>query len=162
MGRLLARELGVPFRDADDLHSAQARAKMAAGIPLTDADRAPWLERVREVLHESPDGRVVACSALKERYRQTLRRDSGDVLFVHLTAPAEVIRRRLEERRGHYMPAGLLESQLADLERPAAAVEVDVSAAPSVVVAEVVRRLGDGRLGEGRVGDRNGGLAGAS
>lgn len=125
IGALLAYALAVPFVDADDLHSDDARAKMAAGIPLTDADRAPWLARVANRMHESlgsGQGIVVACSALKRWYRDALRAGVagdagvGDVGFVHLTGTAETVSHRLEARTEHFMPASLLASQQRTLE----------------------------------------------
>lgn len=114
----LARELGGLYLDADELHSPEAVAKMAAGVPLTDEDRAPWLERVGDRLadasHASPV--VIACSALRRRYRDVLRERGGDVIFVHLAGPAELIEARMTARAEHYMPSSLLASQVATLE----------------------------------------------
>jgi gluconokinase len=120
VGRLLAERLGADFVDADDLHSAESRAKMAAGIPLTDDDRWPWLQRVGAVLaRETGAGRpaVVACSALRAAYRDLLREAAGGpVRFVHLHGSRELLERRLGEREGHFMPSSLLDSQLETLE----------------------------------------------
>jgi gluconokinase len=115
VGTALAARLGWPFQEGDALHSPENVAKMAAGHPLTDADRAPWLARVREWVASHEDG-VITCSALKRSYRQALRDEH--VVFVHLTAPQDDIATRLGTRHGHFMPAALLESQLADLEPP--------------------------------------------
>ncbi len=116
IGTALAAALGVPFVDGDDLHAQANVARMAAGIPLTDADRAPWLERVGATLAAAPDGLVVACSALKRAYRDAIRAAVPDVAFVHLAGSPELLRRRLDGRVGHFMPAALLDSQLATLE----------------------------------------------
>lgn len=109
-----AGRLGRPFLEGDDLHPPANRAKMAAGIALTDDDRWPWLRLVRSWMAENADG-VVACSALRRAYRDLLR-TAGGVLFVHISVPAGDLRKRLAERRGHWMPAALLDSQLAVLE----------------------------------------------
>ena len=116
VGAALAERLAVPFLDADDLHDAAAVASMAAGIPLTDVDRMPWLGRVGNALAEQADGAVVACSALARRYRDAIRRTAPDALFVYLDAPADVLAIRAGAREGHFMPASLLASQLATLE----------------------------------------------
>lgn len=114
----LARELGGIYLDADSLHSPEAVAKMAAGVPLTDEDRAPWLARVGDRLADASQGSpvVIACSALRRRYRDVLRERGGDVIFVHLAGPAELIETRMRARAGHYMPSSLLASQVATLE----------------------------------------------
>jgi len=121
VGRALAERIGGVFADADDLHSDEARAKMSAGTALTDEDRAPWLARVGERLAtESDAGRraVMACSALRRRYRDTIRSTvGGEVVFVLLDGSAELIAKRMAARTGHFMPSALLDSQLATLER---------------------------------------------
>lgn len=144
IGSLLAERLGVPFFDADDFHSLAAVAKMKAGTPLNDEDRAPWLERLnREVVkpHASGKGAVLACSALKSRYRAMLESGATSaVRFVHLQGSAEVIRARMAARQ-HFMPASLLESQFASLEAPANAIIADISKTPSELMAEIALRL---------------------
>ena len=121
IGRRVAAELDLPFYDADQFHSEANRQKMAAGIPLTEDDRAPWLRELatRIAAWQKEGGAVLGCSALRARHREILRDASGgDAVFVYLHAPPEVLRRRLGKRVGHYMPASLLESQLAALEPP--------------------------------------------
>jgi gluconokinase len=113
VGATLAAALGWPFEEGDLLHSPDNIAKMAAGHPLTDADRAPWLAAVRNWIGAHEDG-VITCSALKRSYRDALRDDH--VLFVHLTASRDELAARLTNRTDHFMPAALLDSQLADLE----------------------------------------------
>jgi gluconokinase len=117
VGRRLAGELGVAFIDGDDEHSAAAKERMAAGIPLDDATRAPWLDRLDAILreHEST-GLVLACSALTPSYRQRLNRGVADVAFVALVAPRDVLLERIADRRGHFAGTDLLDSQLATLE----------------------------------------------
>lgn len=117
VGEALAAALGVPYKDADDLHPEGNRAKMTRGEPLDDADRAPWLARVAEWMAAHRRG-VVACSALKRAYRDRLRDGDPDARFVLLNPPEAVLRGRLKDRKGHFMPASLLGSQLATLEPP--------------------------------------------
>jgi gluconokinase len=118
----LAAALGVPWVDGDDLHSPDAVARMRAGVPLTDDDRWPWLDRIGARLGDraaSPAGLIVACSALRRAYRERLRAAAPGLRFVYLEGSAELIGQRLQARRGHYMPPGLLASQLQTLEPPA-------------------------------------------
>lgn len=115
VGSELARQLRVRFVDADVFHSDANRAKMAAGIPLNDADRAPWLVGIQSILSASPN-LVIACSALKRSYREQLRASAPDLFAVHLTSNADLLRERLETRQGHYAGADLLPSQLETLE----------------------------------------------
>lgn len=118
VGERLAARLGAAFVDADEVHPPENVAKMAAGTPLTDADRWPWLERLRDVLagHERV---VVTCSALKRSYRDVLR-GAARVRFIHLDVARPVLEERLADRTGHFMAAGMLDSQLATLEPPTA------------------------------------------
>lgn len=116
VGAALAQRLRVPFEDADDLHPPTNIAKMSAGHALTDEDRFPWLEAIGRWLAAHRDGGVMACSALKRRYRDQLRRHCPDVEYLHLSGSAEVIGRRQASRPGHFMPASLLASQFATLE----------------------------------------------
>jgi len=122
VGRALAERLGWRYLEADDLHPAANVAKMRSGTPLTDADRAPWLAAVAEVIEawlaQGASG-VTACSALKRAYRERLAGGRGEVRFVYLEGAEATLRARLEARRGHYFPPALLASQLADLEPPA-------------------------------------------
>ena len=121
VGAALAARRGVGFRDADSLHAPEAVAKMAGGVPLDDADRWPWLERVGAVLADArahPAGVVVACSALRRAHRDRLRVAAPGLRFVFLDGDSTLLEERLRARAGHYMPASLLASQLATLERP--------------------------------------------
>jgi gluconokinase len=146
VGTALARELGIEFVDGDDYHPAENVKKMAAGVPLTDADRSGWLHalatRIQEA-HEAETGLVVACSALKRAYRDVLRCASPRIRFVFLDGPQKLIAERLERRRGHYMPASMLDSQLATLEKPAAdehAWTVDIYDTPGQIVSHLITR----------------------
>ncbi len=123
VGAKLAAALGWPFVEADELHPPASIAKMKRGEPLDDADRAPWIEAVAARMRTLTDG-VVACSALRERYRKVLR-VRPDVRFVFLDVPRPVLGQRLAHRRGHYLPPSLLPSQLATLEQPDDALIVD-------------------------------------
>lgn len=141
VGHALAADLGWPFADADAFHSPASLAKMAAGIPLTDADRAPWLDRlaawIAGRLTAGQTG-VLACSALKEDYRQHLSGGHDEVLFVYLKADPALLANRLIHRQGHFAKANLLESQLATLEEPQGEVVVDAAMTPGEIV-KVVR-----------------------
>jgi gluconokinase len=121
VGTLLGQRLGVPFYDGDDFHPAANKEKMATGIPLTDADREPWLGRLGELLAGKTDGGetvppIVACSALKRRYRDLLRSYAPDIVFIHLCGAAATIGARIDARAHEFMPRTLLESQFAALE----------------------------------------------
>ncbi|AFU01323.1 gluconokinase [Nocardia brasiliensis ATCC 700358] len=117
VGRELAATLDVPYAEGDEFHPAANVAKMAAGVPLDDADRAPWLDAVAAWLAEHVDrGGVITCSALKRAYRDRLRAAAPSAFFLHLSAPRAELAHRMTERSGHFMPASLLDSQLAALE----------------------------------------------
>lgn len=139
VGAGLAVALGVPFCEGDTLHPPENVAKMHAGTPLTDADRAPWLDRVAAWLAEHPDG-VVSCSALKRAYRDRLRQAAPDARLVLLDVPEAVLAKRLAHRPAHFMPAALLSSQLATLERPEADERAVVIGATGSV-GEAVKRI---------------------
>lgn len=145
VGRQLATRLACPFHDADDLHPPANIAKMAAGRPLTDADRAPWLAAVRATvdgLLATGAGGVVACSALKHAYRDALGIDRAGIRLVLLDGGRELLATRLAVRSGHYMPPDLLASQLATLERPEDALVIDVARPTEEVVREIATALG--------------------
>jgi gluconokinase len=139
IGALLAARLGVEFLDADEYHPPENVARMAAGVPLTDEERRPWLERLNAELRKRKDA-VLACSALKESYRKVLA-EGIDCRFVHLRGSIELIRSRLQERKHRYMPASLLESQFAALEPPAGAIDIDVALPPAECVAAILAQL---------------------
>ena len=139
LGALLGQRLGVEFLDADEFHPPESVAKMAAGMPLTDEDRLPWLERLNAELRKRQHA-VLACSALKESYRGALA-EGIDCRFVHLRGSIELIRSRMAQRRHRYMPASLLESQFAALEAPAGAIEVDIADAPADCVEAIAAAL---------------------
>lgn len=117
----LGQTLGLQMVDGDDLHLSESVAKMRSGIALEDADRWPWLDRIGDYLSQAEGpGRVVACSALKRVYRERIRAQAGEVCFVFLDGDFDLIEQRMRHRVGHYMQAGLLESQFRTLEKPEA------------------------------------------
>ena len=143
VGRALARELGWAFVEADELHPASNVAKMASGVALTDEDRWPWYDRIVAELRRrtSQGGHVVlACSALKQAYRDRLA-GAGDLRLVYLKGDAATIGPRLAARKGHFMPPSLLASQFATLEEPGDAIVVDIAQPLPVQVAAIARAL---------------------
>jgi gluconokinase len=143
VGKLLSRQLGWEFADADDYHSAANIQKMTNGIPLTDAERAPWLETLRGLIAgwiAEGKNAVLACSALKREYREILR-TGPKVKFVYLKGSPELLHQRLHARVGHFMTEKMLESQLATLEEPHDAIVVDVDRSPEEIVAQIRSRL---------------------
>ena len=148
IGTLLAERMGTLFADADDYHPAANKAKMASGQPLNDDDRQPWLETLNKMMRgwfESGKGGVLACSALKEKYRATLASGmpASAVHFVLLDGSKEMIAERLAARKHEFMNAKLLESQFATLETPKDAVCVVNDKAPEVVVDEILQQVGN-------------------
>ncbi|MCM3297947.1 gluconokinase [Streptomyces pseudogriseolus] len=147
VARELADRLGVPFAEADDFHSPGSVRKMSAGTPLDDQDRGPWLESVGRWLgdrHTDGTGGVAACSALRRRYRDTLRSACPAVFFLQLTADRETLRQRLRGRSGHFMPETLLDSQLATFEPlgpDEQGVSLDAAPDPGAVVRTAMRLL---------------------
>jgi gluconokinase len=144
IGTLLAKRLGWEFVDADDFHSAANRAKMHQGIPLTDADRLPWLEEIHAHIQQwLAENRnvVLACSALKVSYREILWH-SGEVKLIYLKGTYALIYDRLLARHGHFTGEQILASQFAVLEEPSDAITIDISASPEEIVDEICRRLG--------------------
>jgi gluconokinase len=145
VGQALARELGWPYFDADDYHPAANVDKMRSGTPLTDADRWPWLDRLNALLREQQAharSTILGCSALKQVYRDRLAQGVVDLRWAHLRGTFALILSRLQARKGHYMPATLLQSQFATLEAPADALTLDVDATPGELSAKVIQALG--------------------
>jgi gluconokinase len=144
IGSLLAKRRGWHFADADQFHSAANKAKMHAGIPLTDADRIPWLETLHQQIQKwlaEKRNVVLACSALKQSYRDLLWH-GPEVQFVYLKGSYELIAQRLRERKGHFADEHILAGQFTDLEEPADAIVVDINKSPDEIAAELCRRLG--------------------
>jgi carbohydrate kinase (thermoresistant glucokinase family) len=140
VGEVLAKECGWEFHDGDDFHPAENVAKMKRGEPLTDADRWPWLDRLNAFIVENEragKSLVLACSALKQIYRERLSRDCAALRFVFLDGDKEMIRARLATRVGHYMNPKLLDSQFATLERPEDALRVDAAGSPAELAQSI-------------------------
>jgi carbohydrate kinase (thermoresistant glucokinase family) len=148
VGKALARRLGWPFEEGDVLHPAANIAKMRAGKPLNDRDRAPWLKAIGRWIDEraaAGESGVISCSALKRAYREELTAGRPQVKMVYLHGSEALIAKRLAERKHHFMPPKLLGSQFADLQAPTAdegALIVDVDQDVSAVVGDIVRGLG--------------------
>ena len=144
VGSLLAQQMGWEFKDADQFHPPANIEKMSHGIPLDDADRAPWLAAMHDaILRWLANGEnvVLACSALKRSYREILCMDPR-VKLIYLKGSIELISERVRERQGHYAKADLVSSQFADLEEPEGAITEDVSHTPEEIVTEARKRLG--------------------
>lgn len=140
VGEGIAQALHLPYIDGDDLHPPENVEKMRAGIPLTDEDRWPWLDRVAETL--SGQDCILGCSALKRRYRDRIRA-AGAVQFLHLTGARDLIAARMASRRGHYMPTSLLDSQFAALEPPGPeeAMNIDIDQPLDDIVKQALQWL---------------------
>jgi gluconokinase len=144
IGSRLAQEMGWEFADADDYHAAANVEKMRNGIPLTDADRLPWLDALRSLIADwiaTGKNGVLACSALRQAYREHLRVNK-QARWVYLKASKDLLSQRLLERHGHYMKEQMLESQLATLEEPKDGIVVNANAPPEEIVGEIRRNLG--------------------
>ena len=146
IGNLLAKKLDATFADGDDFHPQANKEKMAAGHPLTDEDRQPWLEALNHLLRgwASSQGKgVLACSALKNKYRDTLSAGlpNGELAFVILEGSKELLTERLSHRTHHFMNPALLDSQLATLEDPSDAIHVPIDRTPDEIVADIVEQL---------------------
>ena len=144
IGRALAKSLRWGFSDADDFHSAANVEKMKNGIPLTDEDRKPWLRSIKAAIEQwnrDEPGHVLACSALKGRYREILGRDDPEVKFVYLQGSFDLISQRLKERKGHFFNPALLRSQFEALESPKDALVVDISKDPQEVVSAILEQV---------------------
>jgi carbohydrate kinase (thermoresistant glucokinase family) len=144
IGRRLAQRLEWPFIDGDDYHPAANVAKMHSGVPLDDDDRRPWLLALRKAIEthiKTGASAVLACSALKKTYRELLGVDQQTVRTVYLRGSFELLQGRLADRRGHFMPPGLLRSQLDTLEIPEGGLTVDIDAGPDVIVNRITAAL---------------------
>ena len=144
IGKKLAEKLKLPFYDADHFHPEANVAKMREGIPLTDADRMPWLQSLAQYIQtwEQEGGAILACSALKEKYREILSTHYASfVQFVYLKGSRDVIMQRMQVRAPHYFPPALLDSQLATLEEPDYAFTVSIDATPEAILQKIVQYL---------------------
>ena len=144
IGRRLAAQLGWPYHEADDFHSAANKDKMSRGIPLDDYDRAPWLASIRAAMDDclAAGGHAVfTCSGLKEKYRRVLLDGAPGVSLVYLACDLETSLARVGRRQGHYMKADMVQSQFEALEAPADALTLDTRLAPEKIIAEIRRQL---------------------
>jgi len=144
VGKALADSLGWDFYDADDFHPPENVAKMANGTPLNDSDRAPWLASMHELISSSlraDHSGVLACSGLKERYRQQLLKDNEGVQIIYLKGTYDLIWSRMEKRTDHYMKPHMLQSQFEALEEPSNALTMDISSSVEEIVREIISDL---------------------
>lgn len=147
VGKLLAERLGWQYQEGDALHPPENVAKMSGGTPLTDADRIPWLRGSpagSDAWRSRGESGVITCSALKRAYREVIIGSRPDVGLVHLKGSRELIGRRMAARKGHFMPAALLDTQFATLQEPSPEerpITVDIGGTPAEIVEEIVRRL---------------------
>jgi gluconokinase len=145
IGIELSEKVGYLFLDGDDFHSAANIEKMSGGVPLTEADRRPWLNTLRREVERCLDrgeNLVLACSALSQQSRELLRGDNNDVRFVYLQGSKELIEQRLKNRKGHFASSDLLDSQFDVLQEPESAIVVCITPSPQDIVAEVCDELG--------------------
>ena len=144
IGKLLAEELGWPFYEGDHFHPQTNIEKMRNGLALTDEDREPWLDNLQKLIngliHRGQPG-IIACSALRRAYREYLQRDNEAARFIYLKGDYDLIRKRLEERKDHFMGADLLYSQFRTLEEPDGVLVVDILQEPGVIVSSLMRKL---------------------
>ena len=144
IGEMLAEHFDCPFFDADDFHPKENVEKMAQGTPLNDEDRKPWLERLNKLLSEHlerGESVVLACSALKQSYRDLLSSDNDVAKFIYLKGSYDLILRRMQARENHYMKADMLKSQFETLEEPQNALAIDIDAAPETITAQIIASL---------------------
>jgi gluconokinase len=141
IGKLLAQRLGWKFYDADDFHPPKNIRKIKEGIPLTDSDRWPWLESILRFMDERDEQMVFACSALKQSYRDLLRKSRVHIEFIYLKGTKDVILHRIEDRKGHFARADILDSQFEDLEEPEHALTEQVTENPETIVTDIIKLL---------------------
>ena len=144
IGKKLAAKMGLPFFDGDDFHPPSNKEKMTQGIPLTDEDRKDWLVKMNQAARDQAKltGAVIACSALKEKYRAILSSGiTAPLYWVFLQGSFELIKKRMEERKDHFMPAGLLSSQFDALQIPSNCITVDISKNPNEIVEMIISQI---------------------
>lgn len=143
IGRLLSEKTGIPFFDGDDFHSAENKEKMKAGSPLTDADRYGWLQSLNKLAtaESVKGGAIIACSALKEKYRKLLSENLDNPVWVFLKGSFELISHRMQNRTGHFMPPVLLQSQFDTLEAPQSGIVVQVDKEPEEITDNIIQLL---------------------
>ena len=144
IGKMLAEKLGWKFYDADDYHPVANIEKMRNGIPLDDEERRPWLNEIRNLINSSLNGNepsIIACSALKNSYREFLKQNKEQIIFVYLKGDKNTISKRLASRKGHFAGTQLLESQLRTLEEPEGVITADISKRPEVIADSIIEKL---------------------
>jgi carbohydrate kinase (thermoresistant glucokinase family) len=144
IGKKISAEMGMPFFDADDFHSRANKEKMKAGQPLTDNDRAEWLISINELAKDQmkKEGAIIACSALKEKYRKILSEGiTVPIFWIFLQGNYELIQRRMEARTDHFMPPTMLSSQFDALEIPEQCISIDISQKPDKIVKEIISQI---------------------
>ena len=143
IGKLLAKKLSIPFYDGDDFHPQKNIKKMSSGQPLNAADRKGWLVQLNKLALENREkGAIIACSALKKNYRILLRAGMGDgMVFVYLEGSFDLIKSRLDSRKGHFMSSALLKSQFDTLEPPSKAITVSIEETPASIVKKIIKQL---------------------
>lgn len=140
IGQLLSQKLGWPFYDGDDFHPPENVAKMRQGIPLTDEDRRSWLSTLRSLIEQHQNA-IIACSSLKESYREFLQGDRSDLVWIYLKGSYEEILERMQHRTNHFMKPQMLRSQFATLEEPKNALVIDISVSPDQIIDQIVGLL---------------------
>lgn len=148
VGGLLAQTLGWQFYDGDDLHPPENIAKMSRGIPLSDRDRQPWLLALRNLIDDVRQNKshaIIACSALKRAYRESLQGEKQDILWVYLKGSYEWIWQRMQQREQHFMKAELLRSQFESLEEPENVLTIDISQTPEDIAMQIAKILNEGK-----------------
>lgn len=146
IGKLLAAETSFSFYDGDNFHTGVALSKMSGGTALSDDDRAPWLQAIRDHisrLKQKDEQAIIACSALKKSYRQVLRNGNNNITFIYLKGSRSIIAERIKKRTNHFMPPGLLESQFETLEEPRNAMVVDISKEPAQIIQYIIKKLSE-------------------
>ena len=143
IGKLLAQRLNIPFADADDYHPVSNLKKMESGTALNDKDRYPWLIELNRVLIEAMDtGMVMACSALKEKYREIMSQGMvGKFIWVYLDGTFDEVMERMKRRKEHFMPSSLLKSQFETMEEPDYALKVGISDPPDIIVDKIIQHI---------------------
>ena len=142
IGRLLSEALGRPFFDADDYHPTENIKKMNSGVPLTDEDRKPWLDRLNQLcLQHQTEGMVLACSALKESYRKHIEDVNTETSWIYLKGSFDLVMKRMKQREHHYMPHTLLQSQFDILEEPKKAFILEIDQEPQLLVDKIMAHL---------------------
>jgi len=143
IGEKLSKKLKLPFFDADDFHPKENVHKMKNGLPLNNEDRFPWLKILANNIQKwgENDGAIIACSALKEKYREILVSKSKNIVWIYLSGDQNLIRARIEQRQGHYMNSILLASQFKDLEIPEYGIHIDISQSPEKIITEILLNL---------------------